>query len=72
MYAVSADCRLFNECPHSDDKQSEELGRILTLELMQVKFVFQNKRTQIKVLLTQKTHNFNDTGTPLYTFRYGY
>nr|GEW36610.1 homeobox-leucine zipper protein meristem L1-like [Tanacetum cinerariifolium] len=38
----------FKECPHPDDKQRRELGRRLTLEPLQVKFWFQNKRTQIK------------------------
>ncbi|XP_051124722.1 homeobox-leucine zipper protein MERISTEM L1-like [Andrographis paniculata] len=38
----------FNECPHPDDKQRKELGRRLALEPLQVKFWFQNKRTQMK------------------------
>ncbi|CAA0826530.1 Homeobox-leucine zipper protein MERISTEM L1 [Striga hermonthica] len=38
----------FNECPHPDDKQRKELGRRLGLEPLQVKFWFQNKRTQMK------------------------
>ncbi|KAL8107781.1 homeobox-leucine zipper protein MERISTEM L1-like [Apium graveolens] len=38
----------FKECPHPDDKQRKELGRRLTLEPLQVKFWFQNKRTQMK------------------------
>ncbi|KAK9064201.1 hypothetical protein SSX86_015581 [Deinandra increscens subsp. villosa] len=38
----------FKECPHPDDKQRKELGRRLSLEPLQVKFWFQNKRTQIK------------------------
>jgi homeobox-leucine zipper protein len=39
----------FKECPHPDDKQRKELSRSLNLEPLQVKFWFQNKRTQIKV-----------------------
>ncbi|KAG5561375.1 hypothetical protein RHGRI_004413 [Rhododendron griersonianum] len=38
----------FKECPHPDDKQRKDLGRRLTLEPLQVKFWFQNKRTQMK------------------------
>ncbi|XP_073056016.1 homeobox-leucine zipper protein MERISTEM L1-like [Primulina eburnea] len=38
----------FKESPHPDDKQRKELGRRLTLEPLQVKFWFQNKRTQMK------------------------
>lgn len=43
--------RFFKECPHPDDRQRNELGRELGLEPLQVKFWFQNKRTQIKVCL---------------------
>ncbi|GAA0166776.1 hypothetical protein Leryth_026730 [Lithospermum erythrorhizon] len=39
----------FKECHHPDDKQRKELGRKLTLEPLQIKFWFQNKRTQMKV-----------------------
>ncbi|KAI3741060.1 hypothetical protein L1987_58727 [Smallanthus sonchifolius] len=38
----------FKECPHPDDKQRKELGRRLSLEPLQIKFWFQNKRTQMK------------------------
>ncbi|KAK4792985.1 hypothetical protein SAY86_023420 [Trapa natans] len=38
----------FKECPHPDDKQRKELSRLLGLEPLQVKFWFQNKRTQMK------------------------
>ncbi|KAK9064200.1 hypothetical protein SSX86_015580 [Deinandra increscens subsp. villosa] len=38
----------FKECAHPDDKQRKELGRRLSLEPLQIKFWFQNKRTQIK------------------------
>ncbi|GMJ13403.1 homeodomain GLABROUS 2 [Hibiscus trionum] len=46
----------FKECPHPDDKQRKELGRELGLEPLQVKFWFQNKRTQMK---TQHERNEN-------------
>lgn len=39
----------FKECPHPDDKQRSELSRRLGLETKQVKFWFQNRRTQMKV-----------------------
>ncbi|XAR53773.1 hypothetical protein NMG60_11022454 [Bertholletia excelsa] len=38
----------FKECPHPDDKARKELGRRLGLAPLQVKFWFQNKRTQMK------------------------
>ncbi|XP_057950555.1 homeobox-leucine zipper protein ANTHOCYANINLESS 2-like [Malania oleifera] len=38
----------FKECPHPDDKQRLELSRKLSLETKQVKFWFQNRRTQMK------------------------
>lgn len=38
----------FKQCPHPDDKQRKELSRELGLEPLQVKFWFQNKRTQMK------------------------
>ncbi|KAL8114210.1 hypothetical protein AgCh_021172 [Apium graveolens] len=39
---------LFKECPHPDEKQRLELSRRLCLETRQVKFWFQNRRTQMK------------------------
>lgn len=40
--------RLFKECPHPDEKQRQELSRELKLSPRQIKFWFQNKRTQMK------------------------
>ncbi|XP_071735955.1 homeobox-leucine zipper protein ANTHOCYANINLESS 2-like [Rutidosis leptorrhynchoides] len=42
---------LFKECPHPDEKQRLELSRRLCLENRQVKFWFQNRRTQMKTQL---------------------
>ncbi|KAL7083270.1 hypothetical protein ACP275_14G150700 [Erythranthe tilingii] len=39
---------LFKECPHPDEKQRLELSKRLSLETRQVKFWFQNRRTQMK------------------------
>ncbi|XP_072989012.1 homeobox-leucine zipper protein ROC5-like [Typha latifolia] len=42
---------LFKECPHPDEKQRNELSKRLCLESRQVKFWFQNRRTQMKTQL---------------------
>lgn len=42
-------CSFFKECPHPDAKQRNELSHALGLEPLQIKFWFQNKRTQMKV-----------------------
>ncbi|XP_028069038.1 homeobox-leucine zipper protein ANTHOCYANINLESS 2-like [Camellia sinensis] len=42
---------LFKECPHPDEKQRSELSKRLCLETRQVKFWFQNRRTQMKTQL---------------------
>ncbi|XP_022881662.1 homeobox-leucine zipper protein HDG5 [Olea europaea var. sylvestris] len=39
---------LFKECPHPDDKQRKKLSQDLGLKPRQVKFWFQNRRTQMK------------------------
>ncbi|XWS61129.1 hypothetical protein CRYUN_Cryun07bG0098900 [Craigia yunnanensis] len=41
----------FKECPHPDEKQRTELSRRLGLESKQIKFWFQNRRTQMKTRL---------------------
>uniref|UniRef100_A0A7N0V989 Uncharacterized protein n=1 Tax=Kalanchoe fedtschenkoi TaxID=63787 RepID=A0A7N0V989_KALFE len=38
----------FKECPHPDDKQRQQLSRDLELAPRQIKFWFQNRRTQLK------------------------
>ncbi|XP_059634120.1 homeobox-leucine zipper protein ANTHOCYANINLESS 2-like [Cornus florida] len=42
---------LFKECPHPDEKQRSELSKRLCLDTRQVKFWFQNRRTQMKTQL---------------------
>ncbi|CAL9217394.1 unnamed protein product [Arabidopsis halleri] len=39
----------FRECPHPDDSQRRQLGKELNLKRKQIKFWFQNKRTQVKI-----------------------
>ncbi|THG13084.1 hypothetical protein TEA_029730 [Camellia sinensis var. sinensis] len=41
-------CWFFKECQHPDDNQRRQLSRELGLESKQIKFWFQNKRTQTK------------------------
>lgn len=42
---------LFKECPHPDEKQRLDISKRLNLETRQVKFWFQNRRTQMKTQL---------------------
>ncbi|XP_042474431.1 homeobox-leucine zipper protein ROC5-like [Zingiber officinale] len=48
----------FKECPHPDEKQRSDLSKRLALETRQVKFWFQNRRTQMK---TQMERHENTT-----------
>ncbi|KAJ8749034.1 hypothetical protein K2173_013478 [Erythroxylum novogranatense] len=48
---------MFKECPHPDEKQRLELSRRLCLETRQVKFWFQNRRTQMKTQLERHENN---------------
>jgi hypothetical protein len=41
--------RVFKESPHPDENQRQQLSKQLGLSPRQVKFWFQNRRTQIKV-----------------------
>ena len=40
---------MFKECPHPDEKQRMQLSMELGLAPRQIKFWFQNRRTQMKV-----------------------
>ncbi|KAL1555576.1 Homeobox-leucine zipper protein roc7 [Salvia divinorum] len=48
MHQIHAMEAFFKECPHPDAKQRNELSLALMLEPLQIKFWFQNKRTQMK------------------------
>ncbi|CAN1753149.1 Homeobox-leucine zipper protein HDG7, partial [Linum perenne] len=46
----------FEECPHPNEKQRIHLSRKLGLDMKQIKFWFQNRRTEMK---TQLEHHEN-------------
>ncbi|XP_028183811.1 homeobox-leucine zipper protein MERISTEM L1-like isoform X1 [Glycine soja] len=48
LHQISEMEAFFKECPHPDEKQRKALGRELGLVPLQIKFWFQNKRTQVK------------------------
>ena len=50
LIMVWISCRSFKECPHPDDKQRNQLSRELGLAPRQIKFLFQNRRTQLNVM----------------------
>ncbi|KAJ7964418.1 Homeobox-leucine zipper protein [Quillaja saponaria] len=47
----------FKEYPHPDENQRRQLSRVLGLEPRQVKFWFQNKRTQTKAQIERADNN---------------
>lgn len=58
---------LFKESPHPDEKQRQQLSKQLGLHPRQVKFWFQNRRTQIKAI--QERHENALLKTELEKFR---
>jgi hypothetical protein len=55
----AGDRRMFKECPHPDENQRAALSRELGLEPRQIKFWFQNRRTQMKVVPTECPSRFD-------------
>ncbi|KAL3635488.1 Homeobox-leucine zipper protein MERISTEM L1 [Castilleja foliolosa] len=49
MQQIQAMEEFFKDCPHPDSHQRIELGKDIGIEPLQVKFWFQNKRTQMKM-----------------------
>uniref|UniRef100_A0A7N0UVC2 Uncharacterized protein n=1 Tax=Kalanchoe fedtschenkoi TaxID=63787 RepID=A0A7N0UVC2_KALFE len=48
---------LFKECAHPDEKQQKQISSQLRLDPRQIKFWFQNKRTQMKTQLERADNN---------------
>ncbi|KAK9284785.1 hypothetical protein L1049_023962 [Liquidambar formosana] len=48
LKAMVKSVTFFKDCPHPDENQRKQLGRELGLQPRQIKFWFQNKRTQTK------------------------
>jgi hypothetical protein len=49
---------MLKECPHPDENQRAQLSRELGLEARQIKFWFQNRRTQMKVIFLIAQMNY--------------
>ncbi|TKY72398.1 Homeobox-leucine zipper protein HDG11 [Spatholobus suberectus] len=49
--------KIFSECPHPDERQRRQIAKDLGLEPKQVKFWFQNKRTQRKTQTERANNN---------------
>ncbi|RLM54948.1 hypothetical protein C2845_PM10G05820 [Panicum miliaceum] len=49
---------MFKECPHPDENQRAALARELDLEPQQIKFWFQNRRTQMKAQHERASNSF--------------
>ena len=62
--------RVFKESPHPDEKQRQQLSQELGLSARQVKFWFQNRRTQIKVMLFYKQTDPTDPEMHLANLRF--
>ncbi|KAE8678301.1 Homeobox-leucine zipper family protein [Hibiscus syriacus] len=55
----------FKDCPHPDEKQTRELSKRLGLEKKQIKFWFQNRRTQMKALSSPICNKCSGPAVPL-------
>lgn len=56
-YVCGNVCSSFKDNPHPDEKERLALGKKLNLENKQVKFWFQNRRTQMKVIIEYSLYN---------------